>query len=247
MAITARTLMSNSSIPATATFVDLVYRAPAAATEVAGVLTANAAGDIGTAGVVDGVLVAVNDSVLVAYNGADARNGIYTVTSVGLDPGGGSGAPWVLTRRSDRPSGSTALAAQTVQASEGTVRAGVWTLNTGNGLVVGTNTFSCVPVALINVATSNVEAPVTAGSAATMTGSHGIITFAIADALVTVTHALVTTTNCTIQVTPRGAFDATATAFTVTPGAGSFTITANAAATAETKVSVDITFDESAL
>jgi hypothetical protein len=44
MAVTARTLMSNSSTPATATFVDFVYRAPAAATEVAGVLTANANG-----------------------------------------------------------------------------------------------------------------------------------------------------------------------------------------------------------
>ena len=80
-----------------------------------------------------------------------------------------------------------------------------------------------------------------------MTSSSAIITFAIADAAITVTQALVTATNCTIQVTPRGAFDATATAFTVTPGSGSFVITANAAATAATKVSVDITFDEAAL
>lgn len=242
MAITARTLMSNSGIPASATFVDFVYRAPAAATEVAGVLTANANGLIGTAGAVDGVTAAVNDSVLVAYAGADARNGIYTVTSIGA-----GGAPWVLTRRSDRTFGSTALAAQTVQASEGTSRAGVWSINQGSGLVVGTNTFSCVPVALNNIKTANVEAPVTAASATTMTSSSAIITFASADAAITVTHSLVTASNCTIQVTPRGAFDATATAFTVTPGAGSFVITANAAATAETKVSVDITFDESAL
>ena len=239
MAVTARTLMSNSSIPATATFVDFVYSNPAAATEVAGVLTANAAVPLGT---VDGVTPVVGDSVLVAYAGADARNGIYTVTDTGA-----GGSPWVLTRRIDRPFGSTALAAQTVQASEGTSRAGVWSINTGNGLVVGTNTFSCVPVALNNIKTANVESPVTAAAAATMTSSSAIITFASADAAITVTQALVTATNCTIQVTPRGAFDATATAFTVTPGAGSFVITANAAATAETKVSVDITFDEAAL
>lgn len=242
MAVTARTLMSNSSIPASATAVNFVYRAPAAATEVAGVLTANANGTIGAAGVIDGVTAVVGDSVLVAYAGADARNGIYTVTSVGA-----GGAPWVLTRRIDRIFGSTALAAQTVQAAEGTSRAGVWSINTGNGLVVGTNTFSCVPVALNNIKTANVEAPATAASAATMTSSSAIITFDIADAVITVAHGLVTATNCTIQVTPRGAFDGTATAFTATPGAGSFTITANAAATAETKVSVDITFDESAL
>lgn len=242
MAVTARTLMSNSSTPATATFVDFVYSNPAAATEVSGVLTANANGAIGTAGVVDGVTAVVGDSVLVSYTGADARNGIYTVTSLGS-----GGTPWVLTRRIDRAFGSTALAAQTVQASEGTSRAGVWSINTGNGLVVGTNTFSCVPVALNNIKTANVESPVTAAAAATMTSSSAIITFASADAAITVTQALVTATNCTIQVTPRGAFDATATAFTVTPGAGSFVITANAAATAETKVSVDITFDEAAL
>ena len=242
MAITARTLMSNSGIPASATFVDFVYRDPAAATEVAGVLTADSSGIIGAGGIVDGVTVVVGDSVLVAYAGADARNGIYTVTSTGA-----GGDHWVLTRRSDRTFGSTALAAQTVQASEGTSRAGVWSINTGNGLVVGTNTFSCVPVALNNIKTANVEAPATAASAATMTSSSAIITFDIADAAITVTHTLVTASNCTIQVTPRGAFDATATAFTVTPGAGSFVITANAAATAETKVSVDITFDEAAL
>jgi hypothetical protein len=210
---------------------------------VAGVLTADADGDIGTAGVVDGVTAVVGDSVLVAYPGfgGNAKNGIYTVTSVG-----GPAAPWVLTRRIDRPFGSTALAAQTVQAYEGTLRAGVWTINTTNGLVVGTNAFICLPVALVNVATSNVEAPVTTAGATTMVGSHAIITFDIADATITVTHALVTATNCTIQVTARRT-DATAVTFTATPGAGSFTIDANAAATAETKVSVDITFDESVL
>lgn len=235
MAVTARTLMSNSSTPATATFVDFVYSNPAAATEVAGVLTADANGALGT---VDGVTAVVGDSVLVSYTGADARNGIYTVTSLGS-----GGTPWVLTRRIDRAFGSTALAAQTVQASEGTTLKGVWSINTGNGLVVGTSTFSCAPVTLNTVKTANIETPVTVAAATTMVGSSAIITFDIGDAAITVTHGLVSAANCTIQVTPRGAFDATATAFTVTPGSGSFVITANAAATAETKVSVDITFE----
>lgn len=74
----------------------------------------------------------------------------------------------------------------------------------------------------------------------TVAGANsGRAAFAAAGATVVVTATLCSATS-RVRANLEGAFDATLTTITVTPGAGSFTVTGNAAATATTKFSFDI-------
>lgn len=75
--------------------------------------------------------------------------------------------------------------------------------------------------------------------AKTINKQVGTVRFAAGTSTLVVTNSLVGTASKVIA-RPIGAFDATATAFTCTAASGSFTITANGAATAETEVIFDV-------
>lgn len=75
--------------------------------------------------------------------------------------------------------------------------------------------------------------------AQTINKPRGTVRFAAGASTLVVTDSLVASTS-KLRAFPVGAFDATATDFTCTAASGSFTITANAAATAETEVAFDL-------
>lgn len=113
-------------------FVRSVIPTNLAATNVAGVLTANANGALSAQ---DGVTLAVGDRVLVAGQTTAADCGIYVVTSLGS-----AGTPFVLARVADMPNGAAYINGQTVEVSEGTVFAGsTWKAMCTGSKVIGTD------------------------------------------------------------------------------------------------------------
>lgn len=99
-------------------------------------LTATANGSISGIAAVDGATLTTNDRLLVKNQATLAHNGIYIVTQVGVDGGGGS--PYILTRctNCDQPTEFTNAA---VAILTGTVNAGTAWTQTNTVTTVGTD------------------------------------------------------------------------------------------------------------
>lgn len=140
-------------------------------------LTANANGAFPA---VDGVTLALNDSILVKNEtaGNQPNNGIYTLTTVGT-----VGTPWVLTRRSDANTGA-GLVAAAIMIDEGTANADkgywqstsapitlgtsniVWIQNFGQSLYTADNTTITLSGNVFSVATGGITNTQVSNSAA---------------------------------------------------------------------------------
>lgn len=93
-------------------------------------LTGNA---VGALAAVDGVTLALNESLLVKNEAAGANNGLYTLTQVGS-----AGTPYILTRRNDADT-SAELVNAAAYVSEGTVNADTqWVCTTNSPITLGT-------------------------------------------------------------------------------------------------------------
>jgi len=94
-----------------------------------GTLTASANGAL----TVDGVAVAVADSILVKNEGS-ARNGVYTVSAAGS-----AGTPWVLVRRTDADASAEVTSGLSVFVVAGSTNASTgWVLTTADPIVLET-------------------------------------------------------------------------------------------------------------
>jgi hypothetical protein len=83
----------------------------------------------------DGVTLIVNDRLLVQNQADQTQNGVYVVTQVGANGGGGS--PYILTRTTDSDQ-SSELDDQVVIPSEGTLSGKIYSQQTASP-VIGTN------------------------------------------------------------------------------------------------------------
>lgn len=117
-----------------------------ASTNAAGVLTADANGDLPA---IDGVTLAPGDRVVVKNEAAQEDNGVYEVTDVGS-----AGTPWILTRHTTL---DTDLELQTLggfiwSVLEGTTNRGFWYLaNEGTTINTDPITFSKLTIPIINI------------------------------------------------------------------------------------------------
>ena len=114
------------------------------------------------------------------------------------------------------------------------------TTNGTGGLLTGASTFSANTLTILGDLrpTKTITAAGTTG-AQTINKTTGTVNFAIGASTLVVTNSFASA-NSVIMVTVYGT-DATATSARVTKGSGSFTITLNAAATAETAVGFIVT------
>ncbi len=83
---------------------------------------------------VDGIVLALNESILVKNEVAGAKNGLFTLTQVGDGT-----MPYILTRRSDANSSAEVTSGMTVPIEEGTINTSTaWTLTTIMPIVLNT-------------------------------------------------------------------------------------------------------------
>lgn len=102
----------------------------AAGSGVGKTLTANANGAL----TVDGVVVALNDRVLVKDEATAANNGVYTQTQVGT-----AGLPFILTRATDSDQDAEVTGGAAAWVNEGTANGDTgWILTTNDPIVVDT-------------------------------------------------------------------------------------------------------------
>lgn len=214
----------------------------AAATEVAGVLTANANGALGT---IDGVTMAAGDSVFYAITAGSALNGVYTVTSLGA-----GGAPWVFTRRADLQTGVTAPQMALVPIVEGTLYSGtVWSMEpaTAANRTVTTHSFTS-KFAGGRHRTATMGDSSAAPGAATLNVAAGLCSIAAGASSVVITNSLVTAASVVHAQVAQTSADATLTdILRCVAAAGSFTIYGDANATATTVVSFHVVSSHAAL
>jgi len=118
-----------------ATSTDLAVTA--AGSGVGKTLTANANG----AATLDGVVMALNDRVLVRGQVTGSDNGVYVVTDIGS-----GGTPYVLTRSLDADANLEVTANLTVFISAGTDADTGWTLTTNDPIVVDTTALAFAQV-----------------------------------------------------------------------------------------------------
>lgn len=125
-------------------------------------------------------------------------------------------------------------------AGTGVLTAMAIATNASGGLLTGASTFSANVLTVLSDfrPTKTVTAAGTTG-AQTINKTTGCVNFAAAATTLVVTNSFATTTSV-ILVTVQGT-DVTATSARVTKASGSFTITLNAAATAETAVCFMVT------
>lgn len=92
---------------------------------------------------IDGVAIAVGESILVKTEGGgtSASNGIYVLTDAGS-----AGTPWVLTRRDDADTDADVTAGMTVPVSEGTQAETAWILATNDPIVLNVTPLTFVKI-----------------------------------------------------------------------------------------------------
>jgi hypothetical protein len=128
-------------VPGSVDFRDSVRSATTVAlpanTRTGNVLTRTGNGALPT---IDGVSLAVGNSLLVKDEATGANNGIYTVTSLGS-----AGSPWVLTRRADSDTSEEVTSGMHVPVAEGTANADTtWILATNDPITLNTTALSFV-------------------------------------------------------------------------------------------------------
>lgn len=88
----------------------------------------------------DTIAIGINDTVLVADEPIQSKNGIYTLTTVGS-----GAAPWVLTRRADSDTG-TELESATIPVSQGALYQDTTWRQTTDSVVLGSSSIVWAPI-----------------------------------------------------------------------------------------------------
>lgn len=130
-----------------------------------GVLTATGVGTL----TVDGVLVALNDRVLVKNEAAPANNGLYSCTTAGT-----GGVAYVLTRTTDMNTGGAVPGAQALVTAGGTNQGAQFTVSGAGPFTLGTTAITWVQ--------TGQGAAYSAGTGLTLTGSTFSVTPSTFDA-----------------------------------------------------------------